>query len=277
MLQSSSPEREILLRRLDRQVKKAIDDYGLIDEGDHLLIGLSGGKDSLALVELLGRRSRIFAPRFTLTAAHIRMSNIAYHSDTSALREHCATFGIEYVERETAFDPSTDRRKTPCFLCSWYRRKALFDICPGERLPQDSPRPSPGRPLRDFTHEHSLPRLFCHHASPAGHEEIRHDNNPPALPHRRERPCGVEPLLGHYPRQEKSCPYEKSSHRPEIRNILHQLQAISPQLRGHLWNSMTHIQESTCPVRFPPAEREGTTPTPSEILTHIFIYIYNTL
>ena len=124
----SSTERNQLLQRLDRLVKKAIEDYGLIDEGDHLLIGLSGGKDSLALVELLGRRSRIFAPRFTLTAAHIRMSNIGYHSDTAALREHCARFGIEYVERETAFDPSSDRRKTPCFLCSWYRRKALFDI-----------------------------------------------------------------------------------------------------------------------------------------------------
>ena len=63
---------------------------------------------------------------------------------------------------------------------------------------------------------------------------------------------------GHYPRQEKSCPYEKSSHRPEIRNILHQLQAISPQLRGHLWNSMTHIQEEYLPRPLPSRrEREN--------------------
>ena len=44
---------EYLLNHLDRKVKKAIKDYGLIDEGDRILIGLSGGKDSLALVELL--------------------------------------------------------------------------------------------------------------------------------------------------------------------------------------------------------------------------------
>ena len=119
---------EYLLNHLDRKVKKAIKDYGLIDEGDRILIGLSGGKDSLALVELLGRRSRIFAPKFSLAAAHIRMANIEYKSDSSTLRVHCERFGMEYIERETSFDPSSDRRKTPCFLCSWYRRKALFEI-----------------------------------------------------------------------------------------------------------------------------------------------------
>lgn len=257
MLQSSSPEREILLRRLDRQVKKAIDDYGLIDEGDHLLIGLSGGKDSLALVELLGRRSRIFAPRFTLTAAHIRMSNIAYHSDTSALREHCAAFGIEYVERETAFDPSTDRRKTPCFLCSWYRRKALFDIA----------RERGCHKIALGHHQDDLFETLLMNMAFQGSFATM----PPRLAMKKFDMTIIRPLCliaendlvelsrsGHYPRQEKNCPYEKSSHRPEIRNILHQLQAISPQLRGHLWNSMTHIQEEYLPRPLPSRrEREN--------------------
>ena len=239
----SSTERNQLLQRLDRLVKKAIEDYGLIDEGDHLLIGLSGGKDSLALVELLGRRSRIFAPRFTLTAAHIRMSNIGYHSDTAALREHCARFGIEYVERETAFDPSSDRRKTPCFLCSWYRRKALFDIA----------RERGCSKIALGHHQDDLFETLLMNMAFQGSFATM----PPRLQMEKFDMTIIRPLCliaendlselsrtGGYPRQEKNCPYERASHRREIRGILQQLQAISPQLRGHLWNSMSHIQEA---------------------------------
>ena len=57
-------EEELLFRKVEEKVKKAIFEYGLIVDGDRILIGLSGGKDSLALVDLLGRRSKIFRPRF---------------------------------------------------------------------------------------------------------------------------------------------------------------------------------------------------------------------
>ena len=57
-------EEERIFKRVEEKVKRAIFDYGLIQTGDRVLIGLSGGKDSLALVELLGRRSKIFNPRF---------------------------------------------------------------------------------------------------------------------------------------------------------------------------------------------------------------------
>ena len=51
----SKPDKKTL-QKIQSKVKKAINDYQLIDNDDHILIGLSGGKDSLALVELLGER-----------------------------------------------------------------------------------------------------------------------------------------------------------------------------------------------------------------------------
>ena len=56
---------ELLFRKIEEKVKRAIFEYSLIANGDRILIGLSGGKDSLALVDLLGRRSKIYALKWS--------------------------------------------------------------------------------------------------------------------------------------------------------------------------------------------------------------------
>ena len=56
-------EEEKMLRRIDKRFSKGVVEYGLIEDGDKILIGLSGGKDSLALVELLARRARVYKRR----------------------------------------------------------------------------------------------------------------------------------------------------------------------------------------------------------------------
>ncbi|HZK69189.1 MAG TPA: ATP-binding protein, partial [Paludibacter sp.] len=103
------------LQKIQSKVKKAINDYQLIDNDDHILIGLSGGKDSLALVELLGERMKIFVPRFKLTAVHISVENISYQSDLEYLKNYAAQFGIPFIHHTTRFDDTTDTRKSTCF------------------------------------------------------------------------------------------------------------------------------------------------------------------
>ena len=61
-------EDEKIMRRLEQRFNKGVVKYRLIEDGDKILIGLSGGKDSLALLELLARRSRILKPKFTVIA-----------------------------------------------------------------------------------------------------------------------------------------------------------------------------------------------------------------
>ena len=121
-------EEDKLMRRIEKRFNKGVMQYGLIEDGDKILVGLSGGKDSLALLELLARRSRIYKPRFSVVAAHVVMTNIAYESDMDYLRAYAEGLGVPFVRYETSFDPSTDTRKSPCFLCSWNRRKALFTV-----------------------------------------------------------------------------------------------------------------------------------------------------
>ena len=78
-------EEEQTLRGIERRFNKGVVQYGLIEESDKILIGLSGGKDSLALVELLGKRAKIFKPRFSVVAVHVVMKNIPYQSDLEFL------------------------------------------------------------------------------------------------------------------------------------------------------------------------------------------------
>ena len=99
-----TPEEIELIRlrtRLTKRFHKACADYGLIANGDHILIGLSGGKDSLALVELLGKRAQIHVPRFQVTAVHVRVKERDYHSDLSYLEDFCARIRVPFIVRDT--------------------------------------------------------------------------------------------------------------------------------------------------------------------------------
>jgi tRNA(Ile)-lysidine synthase TilS/MesJ len=98
------------LNNISKKFKKAINDYLLIENDDHILIGLSGGKDSLALVELLGERMKIFVPKFKLTAVHISVDNISYQSDLDYLKNFTAQFDIPFVPERRS-----DRRRS-CML-----------------------------------------------------------------------------------------------------------------------------------------------------------------
>ena len=69
-------EEDILMRRIGQRFNKGVVKYRLIDDDDKILVGLSGGKDSLALLELLAKRSRILKPKFSVVAVHVSMSNI---------------------------------------------------------------------------------------------------------------------------------------------------------------------------------------------------------
>ena len=78
----SADPKELLWRKLLRRFHEAAATYGLLHDGDHILIGLSGGKDSLLLLELLAHQARIALPRIRVEAAHVRMENVQYESDT---------------------------------------------------------------------------------------------------------------------------------------------------------------------------------------------------
>ena len=93
-----------LWHRLNERFVKAMATYHLIEDDDHILVGLSGGKDSLLLLEMLARRSHIDHPRFKVEALHVRMENIHYETDTSYLQAFCDNLGVPLHVRTTSFE-----------------------------------------------------------------------------------------------------------------------------------------------------------------------------
>lgn len=89
-------DEDLLWRHIRTRFNRGIVRYGLIDDGDRIMVALSGGKDSLALLSLLAEKSRIFKPRFSVVAVHVVMRNVGYSSDLDYLRSFSESHGVPF-------------------------------------------------------------------------------------------------------------------------------------------------------------------------------------
>ena len=257
---------EKLRARLTKKFHKACADYGLIADGDHILIGLSGGKDSLALVEFLGKRAQVYVPRFQVTAVHIRVKERDYHSDLSYLEDFCARVRVPFVVRDTEIarrassleDAASGyslevkgketKEKHPCFLCSWYRRKALLDVA--KELGCN--KIALGHHKDDLIETLLMNLIFQGSVSTI----------PPLLqmekmPLQMIRPlCLIEEKdiatyaeMSRYEKQLKLCPLEKVSSRAQVKGLLSQLEELNPNVRDSIWGAMENIKVDYLPKK----------------------------
>lgn len=243
-------EVDLLEKRIRERFVKAFVTYHLLEDGDHVLVGLSGGKDSLCLLEMLGKRAKIDQPRFRVEAIHVRMENISYETSTDYLEQFCKELDVPLHIVTTSFSatpanhispfstPNSQlKQKPPCFLCSWNRRKQLFNLA--QELGCN--KIALGHHQDDLLHTCLMNQFY----------QGRFDTMPALLKMRKMPLSIIRPLcmveendirryaeLRGYEKQVKLCPYETASHRDDMRQLFEQIQQMNPEARHSLWNAI---------------------------------------
>ena len=232
-----------------KRFHKACSEYQLIQDGDHVLVALSGGKDSLCLLELMARQASIFRPSFRVEAVHVRMKNIRYETDTTYLENFCRERGVvlhvvtaEFSTGEHAVEANSQKtnlrkQKTPCFLCSWNRRKQIFNLA--QELGCN--KIALGHHQDDLLHTALMNLTFQAHFS----------TMPVRLKMRKMPLTIIRPLclipeseikawaeIQGYQKQQKLCPYETNSHRTDIKQIYDALEQLNPEVRYNIWGAL---------------------------------------
>ena len=241
-------EQECLFRKINERFVKAFAAYQLLEDDDHILVGLSGGKDSLLLTELLAKRARIQHPRFRVEAVHVRIENIRYETDTTFLQQFCDNLDVPLHVVTTRFDEEADssqssihksqfKSKPPCFLCSWNRRKQLFNLA--QELGCN--KIALGHHQDDLLHTALMNLLY----------QGRFGTMPARLRMKKMPLQIIRPLclvreemireyaaLSGYQKLVKQCPYEQETNRTTARRLFEQAEQDNPEVRYSLWNAL---------------------------------------
>ena len=117
------------MQRMLSYIRKAVDDYNMIEDGDKIAVGLSGGKDSITLLMGLKALQRFYERKFEVIAISINPGFDFFNSDF--LKNTCEKIGVQFVEEKThikeiVFDIRNE--KNPCSLCANLRRGILNSV-----------------------------------------------------------------------------------------------------------------------------------------------------
>ena len=221
-------------------------DHQMIEEGDQILVGLSGGKDSMILLEVLAERKRAVPFDFALSAAHIEATGIGYEIDRKKLTSFCKSLDVPLHYRSIKPDLEKDPSKATCFVCSWHRRKELFEL----------------------TRELNCNKLALgHHRSDATETlllNMIYHGSISSLPYSLEMFKGrmklIRPLMDLDERMlveyaelnklvdvEKSCPHENRTQRETIRKLIGSIEELHGKGPYNVFKSMDKIFEEYLP------------------------------
>lgn len=119
------------MQKLMSRMRAAMEKYNMIEDGDRIAVGLSGGKDSVALLVALAEMRRFYPKKYELVAITADMRFDNSDTDYSALEKLCEQLNVPYVVKRTQLADivfNIRKESNPCSLCAKMRRGILHDI-----------------------------------------------------------------------------------------------------------------------------------------------------
>lgn len=226
--------------KICKKVGKTIHDYNLIENNDRILVGISGGKDSLILLESLADRKKHIPVSFELFAIHVTAVNVGYSVDLAFLSDFCKTVDVPLFLEETEVDFNRKPEKQACFVCSWARRKKIFNkakeiscnkIALGHHF-DDAVKTM----LMNLIYHGSFSSLPQKLSMFKGRTQIIR----PLLMIPEKELAQYASLCG-FREQEKTCPYEDLTTRNEMEEVLKHIESLNKDARKNLFRAMDNI------------------------------------
>ncbi len=232
--------------KICKKVGKTIHDYQLIENNDRVLVGISGGKDSMILLEALTDRLKHLPIDFELFAIHVSITNIGYKMDTNYLQSFCEELEIPLFLEETEVDLTLNPKKTPCFICSWNRRKTIFKK--SEEL--NCNKVALGHQKDDAIQTMLLNMIYHGSFSSLPQKLSMFDGRIQLI-----RPLLMIPEkeltyyanMRSFNKQERSCPYKNTTRRDSIKELIRQFDKMNRDARKNLFRAMDNIYEEYLP------------------------------
>ena len=228
------------MQKLMGLVRRCVDDYDMIQEGDRIAVGVSGGKDSLVLLTLLAGLRAYFNKPFELEALTIDMGLGMDYSGVEAL---CRDIGVPYSIVKTEIAPIIfDHRqeKNPCSLCAKMRRGALNQAI----VERGFNKLALGHHYDDAVETFVMSLLF----------EGRISCFQPVTNLDRTGIIQIRPMLYIHektvdnfaqrqglPVIQNRCPVDKQTKREEVKQLIYQLSQTYPDLKERIFGAMQRL------------------------------------
>ena len=228
------------MQKLIGLVRRCVEDYRMIEAGDRIAVGVSGGKDSLALLAFLAELRRYNHKPFTLEAITIDMG---LGMDYSGIEKMCRELEVPYTIVKTEIGPlifQHRQEKNPCSLCAKMRRGALNEAL----LERGLNKLALGHHYDDAVETFMMSLLY----------EGRISCFQPVTDLDRSGVIQIRPMLylhektvdnfvsrAQLPVIENRCPVDKTTKREEIKQLIFELSARYPDLKERVFGAMQRL------------------------------------
>lgn len=221
-------------------LRKASEKYQLIEDGDKIAVGLSGGKDSLTLLAALSRFQKFSPQHFELEAIAVDLSG--GKCDYSEIRKFCQTLGVNFTlipsnVFEVVFD--IRKEKNPCSLCANMRRGLLNSAAKN----LGCNKVALGHHKDDFIETFLISLFFEGRLSTFKPKSYLSKTDLHAI-----RPlilCDESDILRvskDFPVLINPCPADKHTEREKAKDIIKNLDVLYPNSREKIFNAIIHTQ-----------------------------------